>query len=247
MDYTTLPLEPRLMAAEASVPAMSLYQALQQLPDPRRAQGKRYELALILSLLVLAKLAGQKTLSGASQWIRHRASSLAEHFGLQREDVPCQMTYCTILAAIDGKQLDDLLAAFFVRWEAQSRCGEEPSRLLTPDGSADHAQLAIDGKALRATSLQAHPVHQLSCYDAATGSVLWHANVQDKQHEISALKPLLCPAVVKGRILSLDAMHTQRALCAQVHRLEGDYVLLAKDNQATLKEDIADVFLRPPS
>jgi len=224
------------------VPALSLYQALQQLPDPRRAQGKRYELALILSLLVLAKLAGQKTLSGATQWIRHRASALAEHFGLQREDMPCQMTYCNVLAAIDGKQLDDLLAAFFVRWEAQSRCGEEPSRLLTPESTADHAQLAIDGKALRATSRQAHPVHQLSCYDVATGTVLWHANVQDKQNEISALKPLLCPAVVKGRILSLDAMHTQRALCAQVHRLEGDYVLIAKDNQATLKEDLADVF-----
>src|SRR5260221_8246067 len=132
--------------------------------------------------------------------------------------------------------------AFFVRWEAKSRCGEEPSRLWTPKSTADHAQLAIDGKALRATSRQAHPVHQLSCYDVATGTVLWHANVQDKQNEISALKPLLCPAVVKGRILSLDAMHTQRALCAQVHRLEGDYVLIAKDNQATLKEDLADVF-----
>src|SRR5258706_2749591 len=124
------------MAAGESVPALSLYQALQQLPDPRRAQGKRYELALILSLLVLAKLAGQKTLSGATEWIRHRASSLAERFGLRREDMPCQMTYCTILAVIDAEQLDEILAAFFVRWEAQSRCGEEPSRLLTPSGSA---------------------------------------------------------------------------------------------------------------
>lgn len=40
-------------------PAISLYVALQRLPDPRRGQGKRYELALLLCLLLLAKLAGQ--------------------------------------------------------------------------------------------------------------------------------------------------------------------------------------------
>src|SRR5260221_11292259 len=108
------------MAAGESVPALSLYQALQQLPDPRRAQGKRYQLAVIMSLLVLAKLAGQKTLSGATQWIRHRAFSLAEHFGLHREDGPCHMTYCTILAAVDRKQLDDLFAAYCVCCEGKT-------------------------------------------------------------------------------------------------------------------------------
>ena len=74
------------------MPLMSLYQALQGLPDPRRAQGKRYSLALILCLVVLAKLAGQKTLSGATEWIRHRAATLAQRFELRREQMPCQMT-----------------------------------------------------------------------------------------------------------------------------------------------------------
>lgn len=70
--------------------------------------------------------------------------------------------------------------------------------------------------------------------------MLWHCNVGDKENEISALKPLFAPSWVKGRILTLDAMHTQRELCAQVHRLGGDYILIAKDNQPTLREDITD-------
>jgi hypothetical protein len=61
-----------------------LTKALQGLTDDRRTQGKRYELALILCLLVLAKLAGQKTLSGANEWIRHRCLALAQRFGLRR-------------------------------------------------------------------------------------------------------------------------------------------------------------------
>ncbi len=242
MDYTTFTvptdagtrLEPMVMA--------SLYKAFQQLADARRGQGKRYELALILCLLVLAKLAGETSLSGATEWVRHRAALLAEQFGLRRTRMPCQMTYCNVLARVDAKHLDEILVPFFVRWEASQRCGTEPSRLQTPQGQADHAHLAIDGKTLRATTSQPHPVHQLSCYEVATGTVLWHCNVQEKENEISALKPLLTASLIKGRIFTLDAMHTQRLLCAQIHRLEGDYLLLAKDNQPTLHEEIADLF-----
>jgi DDE_Tnp_1-associated len=247
MDSTTLPTpsdEGKLLEPDA---VASLYKALQQLSDARRAQGKRYTLALVLCLLVLANLAGETSLSGATEWMRHRAAVLAEQFGLRRKAMPCQMTYCNVLARVDAKHLDEILASFFVRWEAEPRCGEEPSRLQTPQGQADHAHLAIDGKTLRGTTSQPHPVHQLSCYEVATGIVLWHCDVQEKEHAISALKPLLTPSLIKGRIFTLDAMHPQRLLCVQIHRLEGDYLLLAKDHQPTLHEDSADLFLRAHS
>jgi predicted transposase YbfD/YdcC len=242
MDYTTLAIPTSAETTPECVVVASLYQALQQLSDARRGQGKRYELALILCLIILAKLAGQPTLSGATEWIRHRAATLAQRFALCREQMPCQTTYCNVLAKIDGKHLDEILSAFFVRWEAQNRCGEEPSRLATPAGSADHAHVAIDGKTIRATTGEAQPVHQLSCYEVGTGIVLWHCNVGEKENEISALKPWLTPARVTGRIHTLDAMHTQRETCAVINRFAGYYVLIAKDNQPGLREDIADLF-----
>src|SRR5512135_201879 len=127
MDYTTLsvPSDEGKMLEPGAV--ASLYKALQQLSDARRDQGKRYELALVLCLLVLAKLAGETSLSGATEWIRHRAAVLAEQFGLRRKNMPCQMTYCNVLARVDAKHLDEILQAFFVRWEAKPRCGAEPS------------------------------------------------------------------------------------------------------------------------
>ena len=160
MDYTTWSISSDAGMAPEAVAVTSLYEALRKLPDSRRRQGKRYELALILCLLILAKLAGQTSLSGATEWIRHRGAHLAERFGLRGICMPCQMTYCNVLARVDGKHLDEILAAFFVRWEAQSRCGDEPSRLQSPQGQADHAHLAIDGKTLRATTGQAQSVHQ---------------------------------------------------------------------------------------
>lgn len=41
-----------------------------------------------------------------------------------------------------------------------------------------------------AKPLAAHPAHQLSCYEVATGKVLWHCNVQEKHNEISELTGL---------------------------------------------------------
>lgn len=242
MDYTTWTLPTQAVMETEKMPEVSLYEALQQLRDARRGQGKRDSLALILCLLVLAKMAGQTSLGGATEWIRHRSRMLVQRFGLSRERMPCQTTYSNVLKRVNASELDEILSAFFIRWEAQSRCGEEPSRLQTLGGRADHAHLAIDGKTLRATSSQPQPIHQLSCYEVDTGIVLWHCDVGEKENEISALKPLLTAQLVKGRIFTLDALHTQRALCAQIHRLQGDYLLIAKDNQPTLREDIADLF-----
>lgn len=48
----------------SSIAPDSLYHAFEQVKDGRRARGKRYPLALILTLLVLGKLAGETTILG---------------------------------------------------------------------------------------------------------------------------------------------------------------------------------------
>src|SRR5216683_1224266 len=52
--------------------AHSIYEAMQQLKDKRRKQGKRYPIALIMTYLLLAKAAGETTLQATSEWIRLR-------------------------------------------------------------------------------------------------------------------------------------------------------------------------------
>jgi hypothetical protein len=174
MDYTTLSLAyaqaDKDLLGENRQLISSLYHTLQALPDCRRGQGKHYELALLVCLLLLAKLAGQTTLKAATEWVRHRGEQIAACFGLRRASMLFQMTYCRMLAftCLDGKVFDEQLAAFFIRLEAQQRCGTEPSRLGTKQRSHEPDQVAIDGKTLRATSCQAHPVHLLSCYDVTT-------------------------------------------------------------------------------
>jgi predicted transposase YbfD/YdcC len=56
---------------------------------------------------------------------------------------------------------------------------------------------------------------------------------------------MLTPALITGRIISADAMHTQRFFCQTVKRYGGDYLLTAKDNQPTMREDL-ELFFEDP-
>ena len=53
--------------------------------------------------------------------------------------------------------------------------------------------------------------------------------------------------LVKGRIISADTLHTQQAFCLSEIRWQGDYVLIAKGNQATLADDLQLFFSEPPA
>lgn len=64
--------------------ALSLYHVFEQLSDKRHPRGKRYSLALVLSLLILGKLAGMPTLTGITKWVRWRARTIPMRSDLQQ-------------------------------------------------------------------------------------------------------------------------------------------------------------------
>jgi hypothetical protein len=46
------------------IDAASIYRAFEQVKDERKAKGKRYPLAFVLTVLMLGKLAGEKGING---------------------------------------------------------------------------------------------------------------------------------------------------------------------------------------
>ena len=251
MDCTTP--NPHLHALQdiAEVDALSLYRAFEQVTDHRQKRGVRYRLAMILSLVVLGKLAGMTSFAGIAEWVRLRADWLKEVLPLPRASLPCASTYGNVVRVVEAEELTRLLAEWLTRLSATHRCGSEPSRLFTQSQARDqHTHLALDGKTLRGTLSHAAPdqpsVHLVALYEAQTGIVLAQQAVPDKGNEISLETTLLTPSHVNRRIVTADAMHTQRSCCADITRFGGAYVLLAKANQPTLAEDLRLFFTEPP-
>jgi predicted transposase YbfD/YdcC len=140
-----------------------------------------------------------------------------------------------------------VLAQVILKARAGEKCGDEPSRLRAEmQGEENLIHTAMDGKTLRGTLKQASeqqpPVHLLALYDCESGIVLAQETVKNQENEITASGALLHPFLLKGRIISADAMHPQKQWCAGVHAYDGYYLLIAKNNQPGVYQDLFDFF-----
>ncbi len=249
MNYTTL--QKGLTQAEITVEvdAQSVYRAFEQVTDGRHKRGVRYSVALMLTLIVLAKLAGMTTPLAIAEWVRLRAKWLREVLPTTRESFPCAATYSNVLRAVNAEQVNQVLMQALTRVRAAERCGEEPSCLAGQAQREEHVHVVLDGKTLRGTLGHEQPdqkkMHQVALYETKTGLLLKEQVTGEKQNELSIVSQFLTPLWVKGRIISADALHTQHLFCASVTRWEGDYVLIAKGNQPILRDDL-QLFLREP-
>ena len=227
----------------------SLYSAFENVKDGRKDRGKRYPLALILTLLLLGKMAGEQKISGVVDWIKEREGWLRVALNWPKK-FPVNSTYSEALAGCDGKEVAQIIAQVILKARAEEVCSTEPSRLLAQQREEEVLiHTAMDGKTMRGTlghgKEDQPPVHLLSLYDCESGIVLTQEAVKSKENEITASGAFLHPLLVKGRILSADAMHTQKKWCAGVHAYGGYYLLIVKDNQPTVRQDIEDFFEDP--
>jgi predicted transposase YbfD/YdcC len=103
----------------------------------------------------------------------------------------------------------------------------------------------VDGKTLRgAHDAGQKPPHLLSAILHQEWVVVAQRAVGEKNNEIPEVPRLLAPLPFEDAVVTLDAMHTQAATARYlVEEKKGDYLFTVKDNQPTLRQDIADLHL----
>jgi DDE_Tnp_1-associated/Transposase DDE domain len=200
---------------------------LEEIPDPRRAEGKRHPLPAVLSLLVLATMAGMRGLQGVVDFGRNLSPDVIALLGFTRSKTLAKSTLSEILRAID-------IAAFeagVCRWlQRQADC-------------RGWTAIAVDGKSLRgATGEQLPAVHLVAAYAHEAQVVLAELRVDTKTNEHKAALELLGMLPLKGAVVTADAMFTHADFCRKIRKGGGDYLLAVKENQSTLLRDIEAVF-----
>jgi hypothetical protein len=216
---TTFPLK--------SGQSRSLLQALKPLRDPRRFGGKRHrQVASIVAIATTALIAGNNHLLAIGQF----AQTLSQHqlcaLGATRSRktrqylAPSETTLRRTLQRLDPDQLDTLV------------CDWLRSHLQ----DSDLAVLAVDGKCARtASKINGQSLTLFASLDLQTRQVRRQLQIPAKTNEIPALKDLLADLNLRGTLVTLDALHTQKETARfLVQDQQADYLLPVKANQPKL-------------
>jgi len=204
----------------------SVYARLGKLTDTRQDKGKRYSLTTLLMIVIMAKLCGEDTATGIADWAKNRKTELVEILGLKRSTMPHHNTYRRLLAYVIYQE------------EIERLVGEHHQQ-------GTHGEIyALDGKAIRGVRKKDEPASEyvLSIYDVQQGKVMSQVEVGRKENEISKASEALKLVNISGKVLTGDAMHTQKRLSTQVLEGQGDFVFPVKENQEKLYKNIQSLF-----
>lgn len=223
--YAAAQVEPKPLC-RIKVPQLgSLFELFNTMSDARRKAGRRYPLACILSICAAAVLSGARDYqaiadfaNGLSKQQRRRLRCWRNpHTGVY--EVPTRTTFWNILTSIDPAELDTRLG----QW------------LCTLEG-ADTDALAIDGKTVKgAWTSKDRQLHLFSAFAHDSAVVYAQCAVDEKSNEITHVDTLLDQIELDGKVVSADAMHTQRRTAHYLVQQRGaDYVFTIKKNQPEL-------------
>jgi predicted transposase YbfD/YdcC len=130
----------------------------------------------------------------------------------------------------------DKFEAVFINWADTLR-----------DKTIPNDVIAIDGKTVCGSKDSFHkksPIHIVSAWSNGNQLVLGQRKVDGKSNEITAIPELLQMLDIKGSIITIDAMGTQKHIAATIIDNDANYILALKGNQGYLKEDVESLCKR---
>jgi predicted transposase YbfD/YdcC len=226
MEYSTGNLDREISANGIEYEQGSVYERLGQLTDLRKAKGKRYSLEMLLMIILMAKLCGENTPMEIAEWAEHRKEEVMEMLHLKWSRTPHHNTYRRILA--------------------EKMHAEEIERLVGEyNQKGKHGQVyAMDGKAMlgKRKDSETGTEYLLSVYDVEQAKVLSQVEVGRKENEITKAAQVLKQVEIAKKVITGDAMHTQRGVSRQILEAGGDYVWPVKENQLHLYQNIQSLF-----
>lgn len=199
--------------------------------DPRVQDNQQYSLFTLLSIIFCAVVGGANSISAIHRYARSKKKWLMTWLDLEGE-IPSYNTLWWLLVRLNPSQTE----TFFRKWS------------LTLSDNEIENMIAIDGKRLKGASNKKRKpealLHMVSAWSSGRGLILGQLKTETKSNEITAIPELLESLDIKGSTITIDAMGCQKEIAKVIRKNEADYVLMVKDNQSTLYDEIQNYFIQ---
>src|SRR5580658_1921798 len=203
-----------------------------ELEDPRSSVNQKHPLGSVVVMAMMAVLAGAGGPTAIAKWAKLKAEFLLKVLDLPN-GIPRKDVFRRVLSLLQP----DAFQTCFVNWLSWLRTQAAEAT------GVDKPVLAVDGKTARRShdrSKGLGALHSVSVWASEFGLSLGQVACEEKSNEITAIPELLRLVDIKGAIITIDAMGTQKAIAEQIIDGEADYVLALKGNQETLHQGVID-------
>lgn len=203
-----------------------------ELEDPRSAINQKHPLVSVVVIAMMAVLAGAGGPTAIARWAKIKAEFLVQVLNLPN-GIPRKDVFRRVLSLLKP----DAFQKCFVSWLQALR------EKAAEAAGVDKPIFAVDGKTARRShdrNKGLGALHSVSVWASEFGLSLGQVACAEKSNEITAIPELLRLVDIKGTIITIDAMGTQKAIAAQIVDSEADYVLALKGNQETLHQEVID-------
>jgi predicted transposase YbfD/YdcC len=203
-----------------------------ELEDPRSAINLHHPLAGVVVIALMAVLAGAAGPTAIARWAALKESFLVGVLDLPN-GIPRKDVFRRVLMALKP----DAFQVCFAGWLR--------SLLATATATTgiERPVLAVDGKTVRRSHDRKNglgALHSVSVWASDYGLSLGQVACEEKSNEITAIPELLRLVDIKGAIITIDAMGTQKSIAEQIVDGGADYVLALKGNQGTMHQAVID-------
>ena len=203
-----------------------------ELEDPRSPINRQHPLVSVVVIALMAVLAGAGGPTAIARWANAKKEWLETLLplpaGIPRKDV-----FRRVLMLLNPAAFQ----ACFFNWLQALRAQAAAA------SGVDQPVFAVDGKTARRSHDRGNglgALHAVSVWASEFGLSLGQVAYAEKSNEITAIPQLLGLVDIKGAIITIDAMGTQKAIAEQIIDGDADYVLALKGNQETLHQAVID-------
>jgi predicted transposase YbfD/YdcC len=203
-----------------------------ELEDPRSPINRQHPLASVVVIALMAVLAGAGGPTAIARWAKTKREFLGNVLPLPA-GIPGKDVFRRVLMLLKP----EMFQACFCNWLQALRAK------VAATSDVDRPVFAVDGKTARRSHDRSNglgALHAVSIWASDFGLTLGQVACAEKSNEITAIPELLRLVDIKGAIITIDAMGTQKAIAEQVVAQGTDYVLALKGNQETLHQAVID-------
>jgi len=207
---------------------LTIIRNFESLNDPRILLKTAHKLIDVLVIAICAVICGADKWTQVEEFGNAHKEWLKQYLELHN-GIPSHDTFGRVFAAINPEHFQKCFAGWI------------KDVFALTEGQV----IAIDGKTLRRShdkKSNKAALHMVHAWATANGVLLGQVKSKEKSNEITAIPELLETLMIKGCIITIDAMGCQRKIAEKIYDCKADYVLSVKDNQGRLKQSLEKTF-----